>query len=58
MSTVLVEMTDEERDALHDLCVYGSEKFEEENGLRPSTLERSAMAKLRDAEPTDKERVR
>lgn len=53
MSTVLVELTEEERVALCDLC-RGAR-------LRGSTLSaaaREAIRKLRDAEPNEKERVR
>ncbi|MGK3981207.1 hypothetical protein WMF38_56950 [Sorangium sp. So ce118] len=53
MSTVLVELTEEERVALCDL--YRGAR------LRGSTLSaaaREAIRKISDAEPSDKERVR
>lgn len=50
MSTVLVEFTEEERDALLELASHGMAALKEYR-LEPRAVDREAVQKLRDAEP-------
>jgi hypothetical protein len=57
VSTVLVELTEEERDAVVHVLGYGMYQARLDKVALPMET-REAVQKLRDAEPTEKERVR